>query len=86
MPLGGLNTPRETTLIVGQTELRLSEGVHSRLEQTSHILLDTTPTQNEMNASIFSLTKTWLRIKSDESVKTVNMLNNVIRVKKKKKN
>lgn len=71
---------REITFIVGHSEITLSEGVHSRLEQTSHIFLDTTPTQNGMNTSFFFfsyLTKTWPRLKPDESVKTVNMLNNV---------
>lgn len=88
MPLCGLNMSREITFIVGHSEITLSEGVHSRLEQTSHILLDTTPTQNGMNTSIFFsyLSKTWPRLKPDESVKTVNMLNNVTGGEKKEFN
>lgn len=38
--------------MVGQSEIGLL-GVHSRLEQTAHILLHTTATQNEMNTNAF---------------------------------
>lgn len=46
VPLCGLNMSRDITFIMGQSEIRLSGGVLSRLEQTSHILFNTTPTQN----------------------------------------
>lgn len=39
--------------MVGQSEIGLLVGVHSRLEQTAHIFLHTTPTLNEMNTNVF---------------------------------
>lgn len=62
--------------MVGQSEIGLL-GVHSRLEQTAHIFLHTTPTQNEMNTNAFFFFishQTWPRLKPNENMKTVNML------------
>lgn len=87
VPLYGLSMSSEITFIMGQSETRLPGGVHSRVEQTPHVSLDTAPTQNGMNAKVFFsyLTKTWPREMPDQSVKTANMLNSVTGEKKKKK-